>query len=121
MKVYVLTEGEYSDYHVVTVKLEKGQAEKLARIHPDWEVEEYDTDEITIKESYMYRVYVYDEGVASAKTINDDCYETMPTHIDRGWPCLDHWEVDVRAEDADHAIKKGVDRIAQYKYREVED
>ena len=48
MKVYVITKGSYSDYHICAVATDKEKAEKLAEIYTDrWddaEVEEYDTD-----------------------------------------------------------------------------
>lgn len=48
MKVYVITQGSYSDYHICAVSLDKDEAERLARIYSDGrdeaEVEEYDTE-----------------------------------------------------------------------------
>lgn len=49
MKVYVITQGSYSDYHICAVAIDPEQAEKLAKIYSDRyytaEVEEYDTEE----------------------------------------------------------------------------
>jgi hypothetical protein len=49
MKVYVITKGEYSDYHICAVTLDEKKAERLAKIHTDsWDkadVEEWDTEE----------------------------------------------------------------------------
>lgn len=50
MKVYVITAGAYSDYHICCVCLDKETAEKRARLFDDneWDraqVEEFDTDE----------------------------------------------------------------------------
>lgn len=49
MKVYVITKGSYSDYHICAVTLDEQEAERLAKIHTDsWDtadVEEWDTDE----------------------------------------------------------------------------
>ena len=50
MKVYIITQGEYSDYHIVGVTLDKEVAEKCVKVHSreDWSnprIEVYDTDE----------------------------------------------------------------------------
>lgn len=49
MKVYVITKGSYSDYHICTVTLDEQEAERLAKIYTDSMdtayVEEWDTDE----------------------------------------------------------------------------
>lgn len=54
MKVYVITQGSYSDYHIVGVKLTREEAERVV-VHANdedyydyAEIEEYDTDDIKI-------------------------------------------------------------------------
>lgn len=42
MTVYVITSGDYSDYRIVDVTLDKDIAEALLKIHPDSEIEEYE-------------------------------------------------------------------------------
>lgn len=58
MKVYVITQGSYSDYHIVGVKLTREEAERvvalanderLETIGGDMQVEEFDTDNIKIE------------------------------------------------------------------------
>lgn len=48
MKVYVITKGTYSNYHICAVATDKEKAEKLAKIYTDRDddagVEEYDTE-----------------------------------------------------------------------------
>ena len=57
MKVYVITQGSYSDYHIVGVKLTREEAEKVVALANDEdsyeyaEIEEYDTDDIKIDTS----------------------------------------------------------------------
>ena len=50
MKVYVVTEGWYSDYHIECVTLSKEQAnkyiERKSSRYTDYEIEEYDTNEL---------------------------------------------------------------------------
>jgi hypothetical protein len=124
-KVYVLTSGEYSDYTIEAVKLDKDQAETLERIHPDWSVEEYDTDDIKILDKYRYYVSVADNGAVYA---NIPYFEHPNTPLNRPryykafeWRPNGHWEVYVEAKDAEHAKKIGVDLIAKEKYRKLID
>lgn len=46
MKIYIVTKGEYSDYHIIAATLSKQRAENIAKIYSDnWdeaEVEEYE-------------------------------------------------------------------------------
>lgn len=45
MKVYIVTRGEYSDYQIESVFLDKEKAEKYIDTHDsDMEIEEYDLD-----------------------------------------------------------------------------
>lgn len=59
MKVYVITKGEYSDYMICDVTLDKEQAELLKREYSDrWEeacIEEYDIDRYKIEVSEDYK------------------------------------------------------------------
>lgn len=52
MKVYVVTQGDYSDYHICGVAVKKSVAEeivrrikRLSRFYSDARIEEYSTDE----------------------------------------------------------------------------
>lgn len=52
MKVYVITAGEYSDYHICAVAVDPDKAELLRKLYSGpWsekvEIEEYDTEENT--------------------------------------------------------------------------
>ncbi len=46
MKVYVVTDGDYSDYHIEAVFTDKEKAEIYAALHCCNAVEEYDADAI---------------------------------------------------------------------------
>lgn len=46
MKVYVITAGEYSDYHIVGVTTDKSKAKKIHAIHTRFNIETYDTDKL---------------------------------------------------------------------------
>lgn len=119
-KVYILTSGEYSDYSIEAVTLDKDQAETLERIHTDWNVEEYDTDDIKILEKYRYYVSVRDDG---AEYANIPYFERTDMVLNHPRYCEAHgwlqgwWEVYVEAKDAEHAKKIAFDLIAKEKYR----
>lgn len=59
MKVYVITCGEYSDYHICSVTLDKEQAELLKVRYSDEcdeaYIEEYETDNYKIKAEDAYK------------------------------------------------------------------
>lgn len=71
MKVYVIAKGEYSDYSIYAVTLERKQAELLKiRYSDEWDeayIEEYDTDEhkIEVREDYkpMWIVEIYSNEI----------------------------------------------------------
>lgn len=42
--IYVVTDGEYSDYHIVGVFTSKEKAEIVHKLYPDSYIEEYDLD-----------------------------------------------------------------------------
>lgn len=68
MKVYVITEGEYSDYNIVAVRLDRNEAEDICASLNDeeteyinfYQIEEYDTEDIQIrsikKPNYVYKM-----------------------------------------------------------------
>lgn len=49
MKVYVITKGEYSDYHICAVSVDKEKAKMLQKVYStsyeEADIEEFDTDE----------------------------------------------------------------------------
>lgn len=58
MKVYVITKGDYSDYHIVGVTTDKDKAETVAKeVSGEWQfntasVETYDTDQFLTRLRY---------------------------------------------------------------------
>ncbi len=126
MKIYVITEGDYSDYHIVGVTLDRKKAETycwVARSNyyvPN--VEEYDTDLFgDIESRKAYSVIMYKDGRVEAKELGGGySYENAMEHNAHriGYFTDDNWSVDVLAEDEVHARKIGIDYIMQAKYME---
>lgn len=50
MKVYIITQGEYSDYHICAVAVDRKRAEHLAKLYNsrynETQIEEFDTDDV---------------------------------------------------------------------------
>lgn len=128
MKVYVITEGDYSDYHIVGVVLDRKKAEAYCRVArgnyyvPD--VEEYETDLIdSIEGRKPYSVRMSKSGRVEVKELGSGySYEAAVEHNAHhiGYFKDDNWNVDVLAEDEAHARKIGIDYIMQAKYMEQE-
>jgi len=110
-KVYIITKGAYSDYHICAVASDKNMAEKLCRAYTDndrhkaW-IEEYDLNERLEDVRIMYCVEITDDGVEVCE--ND--YENKEFEYgDRG-----DFTAYVFARDQEHAVKIAQDRRAEY-------
>ena len=66
MKVYVITDGNYSDYHIKQVFLNKDKAESFAKLH-QYRVEEYDI----FDDNYIIPDTIYYQAHISFKMIRD--------------------------------------------------
>lgn len=114
MKIYVITVGEYSDYHICAVTLDENKAEILRKAFSDsWDeamIEEYDTEEY--------------------EPIGIPCWEVVMTSTDlkvkplKGLVSASEvsyskrakkYFVYVKAKDEDHAKKIGLDKIMKFK------
>lgn len=132
MKIYVLTAGEYSDYHIETVKISKDDAKRLSEIH-DWEIEEFDTDEITIPERTVYtitlnkksgRIRVEEGEEYGMNEIKKNTVVFIPptTRIEMMFGETGEFKVKVEAKDRKSAEKIASDLIAKARYnKEVEE
>lgn len=122
MKVYVVTEGDYSDYHIVGVCTSQESAKRIQQIasgdYHEAKIEEYEADKFNIKPTYnYYGVSVYKNGSATA---NIDGYIFEPYEV-RDYCNAKHtcaFSVDVFAQDEEHAKKIAFDLIAEYKAKE---
>ena len=127
MKIYVLTSGEYSDYQIETVKISEDDAERLSAIH-GWEIEEFDTDEITIPERLLYTVFATKKGIFDVVEGEHWSMKNVPNNtvvFSKRKPfyygialCI----VKVEAKDMKSAEKIALDLIAKARYnKEVEE
>lgn len=121
MIVYVITTGEYSDYGIEAVVLEKEKAEELKKLYSnDWgvvRIETYDTDDYYVEKGKFYEVkvgkrsaiHVRETGVTNIKDRNK-------VSFGRNWfTNVEEYSVIVKAKDEEHAKKIGADLVAKYK------
>ena len=119
MKVYVITQGEYSDYGIVAVKLDKTEAETLAhavsgKYYPAY-VEEYDTDDFQIidESKTVYEIDFLKSGSVkrwrncpNQRVVNNQCV------------CLEIYHNMIRvvvvANNEQSAIKIAAEKRAEY-------
>lgn len=123
MKIYVITAGEYSDYHICAASLDKEQAEYLRKIYSDgWDdaqIEEFDTDQNPVISALrkFYRVEVNADGtIYEAK----ECYVPAETPFRdtftlSSYPIYGEYGLtaQLEAKDLEHAKKIALDKRAE--------
>lgn len=114
MKVYVITKGCYSGYHIVGVCLDKKKAKKIAeavseepRSLYEARVEEYDTDAFVA--GFRYHVS-YADDIWYADIDDFDEHRNNYAYNDRSFV--------VYAKDKEHAVKIAQDMRAEYMAKE---
>lgn len=111
MKIYAITQGDYSDYHICALTVNKNKAERLKEIYSDEydeaEIEEYEDSEA----GEELRVpFIYWTGSNSAIPCSVLTQEGV--NINRFGELVG---AVVLSTDAEHAKKKAQDMIAKYK------
>lgn len=121
MKVYIVTAGTYSDYHIERVFSTKEKAQEyLDHIgnDDDVDIEEYNLDEETPRGVFGYSVTIYNsdnEATVCRIDFNNfphkrkDAFRWIPAQF-----CLpDNIWFNIEAKDAPHAVKIASERLAQ--------
>lgn len=135
MKIYVITQGEYSDYHIVGVAIDKEKAKRIAEVNSDsWyeaTINEYDTDSFdeVIENGRMYHVTKHATGKIRASIVEKwqlkDLEEDEIGKVTRergtywGGETYNDLDILIRAKNVDHAIKIASEKFAEYEYREA--
>jgi hypothetical protein len=120
MKLYAVTKGSYSDYHIITLTRSKRRAEKIASLcsdrYDDAVVEEYDDTSIELKP--IWRVMFYKYGVPRADALSYEDQLTFNEPLNTVKECGEYarFEVYVEAKGEEHAHKIAGDLVAQYCY-----
>lgn len=121
MKIYVITKGSYSDYHICAVADNKKRAKELQKFFCQGEgyeipsIETFDTEEYTDVFDRGFKVYTcfVRDGLIYVNEREDNDYPT--TKIER-WKD-NSYRLDVVAKDKEHAQKIFTDKVAEYKAR----
>ena len=128
IKVYVITAGEYSDYHICAVTLIKERAEVLKRYYSsttdEATIEEYDTLEphITGQPRKVFSLHIEKDGTVNqygkqAWTFDEKfenhfhLWSSNPWNDHYGW--TGRFDATVVADDFDHAVKIALDQRAK--------
>lgn len=120
MKLYAVTKGDYSDYHIITLTADKEAAKKIAKMFSDGEydkakVEEYEDGKIILGKK-LYFVRVVDGNVDDvAEELSD--YYLFDTSVFRGHMYgggKEMYYTHVLTDTAEKAAKIGKDRIMKY-------
>ena len=132
MKVYAVTSGDYSSYHIVAVFEDKEKANAVADLvgkqscfHEYVGVEEYETADSKISISDIKATPEHYRPFMVTRYKNGDVYiEDDPIHYEPfvRTGTFDEYDVCVMAKDEEHARKIGMGKIMQYRYeKEVEE
>lgn len=116
MKVYIVTSGDYSDYHIDRVFSTRERAREFVdHMGACYEIEEYDLDEETPRGVFGYRVSIYEDHTEVELT--DPAYDTYMRKDSLRWEerFLPHMIFVVEAKDAPHAVKIASERLARIK------
>lgn len=111
-KLYALTDGTYSNYHIETLTADKAKAERIRAVY-GYLIEEYEDGELDdfLYSKNKYGVF-YENGNLEAYNVWASA-EPELNCVERE-DFLDGYWVFVIAEDIEHAKKIGKDLIMQY-------
>lgn len=118
MTAYVITKGEYSDYHICAVTLDKDKAEQLKKFFTDeWHdayVEEFEIDGHFPIEYPYFVVDKYSDRIDISEVETCD-YDFGVVRQMRNRENKVFYSVCIKAKDKEHAKKIALDKISKYK------
>lgn len=120
MKVYVITCGEYSDYRICAVTLDKEKAEKLKEKFDRYDytganIEKYETDESDYYSvNSIYTVYFRVNG--DVKRVKEEEIDSFANELIKMGPMKEDGllRITVWAENETDAIKIAAEKRAKY-------
>ena len=114
-KVYIITKGDYSDYHICAVTADAELAKKLKKLYTDRydeaSIEEYILDECINRKCYGI---VFDDNGRIIDITADEYELKKEDEIDTYSDPDDHIICWVFAKDMEHAKKMAQDKRAEY-------
>lgn len=120
MKIYVITKGCYSDYHIAAVTDDKDKAEflklKFSDEYDEANIEEYDTDEYSVEGIQNMKLFYWKVSIFHGKSVvypylsGNQYFNVYPDGI----------KAVVIARTKEQAIKIVRDKYAQYLSEQAE-
>ena len=88
MKIYVVTEGHYSDYHIEQVFTDKKRARAYANLYPERHLETYVADRVSVKyekqeKHGLYVAYDFKNNKIDSYSFGE--LEGIPDSVDSSW------------------------------------
>lgn len=117
-KIYVVTQGCYSDYHIVAATLDKKLAEKIAAKfsdqYDDCRIEEYGDAEVMLRPAYA--IYFNDSGNVDSTHECKDAYDYsgLGNCNEYRYGFNRKMRVTVSADNLESAIKIAAEKRAKY-------
>ena len=100
MKIYIITRGSYSDYHICGVAVDLKEAERLQNINTDeWDmarIETYDTEDNGEIDGWLKHRYVFRFTVDKRYKNHKNAYDAVTIYD--GEYCKDDWLMAKRDE-----------------------
>ena len=115
MKIYVVTKGYYSDYHIITATTDEELAYRIKEkfsgddYYDEAKVEIFEDAEIFMKSCYFIR---FDKGgnvITFEEEKSEHCYEQ-----DEGEDAQGNFYISIIADNKERAIKIGAERRTMY-------
>lgn len=120
-KIYIVTSGEYSDYHLCAVFTTKEKAVEYVEQHGfGYNIEEHDLDKEVIKNTQLWRVdfNTKDNKVVNARVGDYEGDEIRDTCYARRFSGVDYITLYVDADSMDRAIKIASERLVAIRANE---
>jgi len=116
MKIYVVTQGDYSDYHIITATLNKDLADAIAKKfdneYSPTDVEEFEDAEIMLKPCWF--VWFGKDGSVKEIANKSDSYYHYKKVNKCGFDDAGQVVVSVIADDSVAAIKIAAEKRVQF-------
>ena len=131
MKIYIITKGEYSDYHICAATTDENTAKNLLQLYRDkWDEPQIEIYDDGSAKDVLQGCSVWDVFINSKKMAFRACQHyrdvEIPDNINQvkrteDWQfCTESedYKITVIAKSKEHAAKIAQDKFAEYKYNE---
>lgn len=119
MKIYAITSGDYSEYHICAVADNMKRAKELQKFFGADNIETFDTETYTSIFERGYKEYSCRMNEDGMIDIGEKYTHDFPDVkvVRYGTRNSEYFHLDVIAKDKEHAQKIFTDKVAEYKAR----